>query len=186
MYKNVVITNRHLCEQRLCSQVEALCQQKVDSIILREKDLSAGEYLNLATEILAVGKNYQVEIVLHSFVEVAKQLGVPRIHLPLPLARRLNVVDREYFQVLGISTHSLEEVREAEALGATYITYGPVFQTQCKPGVEGKGTAILQWLVQATALPVYALGGINNLNKAQVAESGVAGICQMSEAMKKI
>ena len=77
--------------------------------------------------------------VLHTFVGAARALGATAIHLPLPVLRTLSAEEKAAFATIGASCHSVEEAREAAALGAAYLTAGHVFATSCKAGLPGRG-----------------------------------------------
>ena len=103
--------------------------------------------------------------------------------MPLPLLRQMPEKDRAGFSVLGASCHSVHDAVEAEGLGCTYITAGPVFDTDCKKGLPGRGTAFLREMCGSVSIPVYAIGGIGPENIDAVRRSGAAGACVMSGAM---
>ncbi len=84
---------------------------------------------------------------------------------------------------MGASCHSVEEAREAEALGCTYLTAGHIFATDCKMGAPPRGLDFLRSVCAAVALPVYAIGGISAGNFCAVRRCGAAGACVMSGAM---
>ena len=75
------------------------------------------------------------------------------------------------------------EAKEAEKLGATYVTASPIFRTKCKEDVEPKGLYWLKEICKGVSIPVYALGGINNINARNCIEAGAEGVCTMSSAM---
>ena len=75
MFKIIAVTNRKLCHIDFLEQIEALAKSEVDSIILREKDLSEDEYYVLAKNVLRICEKYNKECVLHNFVGVAKRLN---------------------------------------------------------------------------------------------------------------
>lgn len=152
------------------------------AVILREKDLSPADYQELAREVLALAGD-RVPVILHSHPEAALALGCRRLHLPLPLLRGLREDQRAAFSVLGASCHSVEDAREAEALGCTYITAGHVFATGCKPGLPPRGLSFLRKATAAVSIPVWAIGGIGPDNLPQVLDAGAAGGCVMSGFM---
>ena len=86
--------------------------------------------------------------------------------------------------MLGASVHSVQEALEARELGATYVTAGHVFCTDCKKGVPARGLSFLREVCHAVDIPVYGIGGINEENYSEVLDQGAAGYCLMSEAMK--
>lgn len=180
----IAITNRHLCTRPLIEQVERVCKVHPRAIILREKDLSKSDYFLLAQEILKICKSYGVPCILHTHVDTARELGRSSIHLPLPLLREYDT-ELSGFQVIGTSIHSVEEALEAERLGATYLTAGHIYATDCKKGVPPRGLAFLRSVCEKVSLPVYAIGGIH-LDEKQMAEvmgCGAKGGCIMSGMM---
>lgn len=183
MFKIIAVTNRKLCHIDFLEQIETLAKSEVDSIILREKDLSEEEYYLLAKNVLRICEKYNKECILHNFVGVTKRLGQSKIHLSLPmLEKHHNEVKN--FEKVGVSIHSLEEVERAVALGATYITAGHIFQTDCKKHLEPRGVSFLENICRAVNIPVYAIGGISKYNINLVKETGAKGACLMSSLMK--
>ena len=85
---------------------------------------------------------------------------------------------------LGTSCHSLEDVREAEQLGCSYLIAGHIYATTCKPGLPPRGLAFLRAVTAAAHLPVYAIGGITPARLKEVREAGAAGGCAMSSLMQ--
>ena len=96
--------------------------------------------------------------------------------LPIELARRL--LGKEKF--IGISTHSLEQAVAAEAAGADYIGFGPIFPTTTKDAGQTQGIRNLTIIRQAVTLPVIAIGGINDSNVQSVISSGADGVAVIS------
>ena len=87
-YKNVIaVTNRSLCERPFPEQIERVCNCHPKAIILREKDLPEEEYLLLAEKILNICREYDVPCMLHTYINTARKLGHPFIHLPLFLLK---------------------------------------------------------------------------------------------------
>lgn len=177
------ITNRALCEENFLTRIEKIAKKNPQAIILREKDLPAKEYMLLAKSILEICEKYNTVCVLHSFVDVAEELNCKAIHLPLSILRTLNEERRKKFHILGASCHSVEEAKEAERLGCTYIIVGHIFETDCKKGLKGRGLEFLQSVCKSVSIPVYAIGGIHAQNISDVRNTGIAGACIMSGMM---
>ena len=113
-YKNVVaVTNRSLCERPFLEQIERVCACHPKALILREKDLSEEEYFLLAKEVLGICRQYQVSCILHTYVEAARKLGHPCIHLPLFLLEKYQGKLGD-FQETGCSVHSVEDALKAQ------------------------------------------------------------------------
>lgn len=185
----MAVTNRSLCERPFLEQIERVCRQRPRAIILREKDLTKEEYYELAKDVNEICVNYKVLLILHTFLEVARDLNIDRIHLPLSKFEENLKTSREsltFFQTIGISTHSMEDALLAQKLGATYITAGHIYTTDCKKGLAPRGLAFLKDVCQAVEIPVYGIGGIN-LDEEKikaVKEAGAAGSCIMSAMMR--
>lgn len=183
-YKKIVVTAAKLAQIPLPEQIQKIAAiYKPDMLILREKELPPEEYEELAVQVLVVCREEGMECVLHSFVEVAQKLGVKKIHLPLA-ALKEQQGNLEFFETIGASVHSREEAEEAYRLGATYLTAGHIFATDCKAGLPGRGLGFLKEVCQAVPIPVYGIGGIHDHNTEAVKAAGAAGECRMSYYMK--
>lgn len=179
----LIITNRSLCQEDFLCRIEKLAKAHPKGIILREKDLSGTAYKALAEKVLGICRQHGTPCILHSFVRVARGFDTKALHLPLPLLRSLSIQERSHFTVLGASCHSIDDAKEAEALGCTYITAGHVFDTDCKKGLPGRGLTFLKEMCENVHIPVYAIGGITADNSTVVRKTGAAGVCVMSGAM---
>lgn len=183
------MTNRALCTGTLEEQMEYLASsfQKPDMVILREKDLSMEEYRTLAIKIKNICERNDIKFVPHNFYQVAEELNCTSIHLPMSIMkRRLQGKEwTEKFTVIGSSVHSVEEAVEAYELGASYVTAGHIFDTDCKRGMPGRGIEFLQKVCEAVPIPVYAIGGIKERHKQILENAGAVGGCRMSDYMKR-
>ena len=79
---------------------------------------------------------------------------------------------------------ALEEAKQAEQAGASWVIVGHLFATACNPGLPPRGLSFLQEIKQAVSIPVYGIGGIHVQNAAQVQAIGADGICMMSDWMQ--
>ena len=181
----IAVTNRKLCNRPFTEQLERVCRHHPRALILREKDLSEHEYELLAEQVLEICGTHDVPCILHTYTEVARRLGCSRIHLPLPLLRT-EASSLGDFSLVGTSVHSVEDAIEAEKLGASYLTAGHIYVTDCKKGLPPRGTGFLREVCLQVSVPVYAIGGIH-LDENQMKEiidSGAAGGCIMSGMMR--
>ena len=179
----ICVTNRALCREDFLTRIERLAKAHPAAILLREKDLTETEYIELADKILCICKRYGTLCVLHNYANAAHLLHHSALHLPLPVLRSLSESERHSYQILGASCHSVEDAKEAEALGCTYITAGHVFDTDCKKGLPRRGLEFLRDVCSAVSIPVYGIGGICPENLASVKSAGATGACVMSSAM---
>ena len=180
----ICITNRKLCSNNFSDQIEMIASAHPKAIVLREKDLSEKEYEQLARQVMQICQKHGTQCILHSFSNVAIALGAVAVHMPLPLLQKMTPQEKSHFQIIGASCHSLEEAKEAQDLGCTYITAGHIFLTDCKKGLPGRGLPFLEEICKTVRIPVYAIGGISSQNIESVRKTGAAGACIMSGFMR--
>lgn len=183
MFDLLCLTDRTLCREPFLDRVAAIAAARPAALILREKDLPEDQYQALAAQVMSLCRQAGVPCILHTFVGAARALGARAIHLPLPVLRTLSARERAAFPALGASCHSVEEAREAVALGATYLTAGHVFATTCKAGLPGRGVEFLAQVCAAVPCPVYAIGGVGPENLPALAQAGAKGGCVRSPLM---
>jgi len=154
----------------------------VDWIQIREKDLPARELFHLTTECVALAAA-GTRILVNDRLDVALAAGAAGVHLG-----RESAPAREVKQwcraghappgfLVGVSCHSLNEALEAEADGADYIFFGPVFATPSKEAFgPPQGIARLAEVCSSVRIPALAIGGIAPENAAECLRAGAAGI----------
>ena len=196
-----IITNRKLCEnENLEKQIKKIFSAYEKKIILknfeivaltlREKDLDKNEYLNLAEKIYPICKRYGIDLILHQNYDLNldEKYNIEGIHLSYEIFKSLNKNIREKlikkYKRIGVSIHSLEEAKDVENLGATYVVAGHIFETDCKKGLEPRGLNFIKELSSILTIPIFAIGGINEENSNLVLNSGAFGVCMMSSLMK--
>lgn len=184
--KILVITSRKRFEGEVdfLKQIEKIAAAKPFGIVLREKDLPVKEYSALARKVRDICRSAGASLIVHSHPEVARELGIPALHMPLDALEKLSSEERKEFEVLGASCHSVEDVLRAKALGCDYVTAGHVYATDCKPGLPPRGADFLAEVCgPAAPMPVFALGGLTPARAPEVRRAGAAGFAMMSSAM---
>lgn len=161
----------------------AAALRRPDALILREKDLPPGEYLALMREVMPLCEQAGVSFIAHYFVSEAITAGAEAIHLPMPVFLEMSEDEKRRFRIIGVSTHSMQQARQAWQGGASYITASHIFPTQCKAGLPPRGLDFLREVCAESPIPVYALGGIHPSNISACIQAGAAGVCMMSEYM---
>lgn len=165
--------------QALLGYVERAIAGGVEMIQVREKHLPARELVELTRHIVSLAAGTSVRILVNTRVDVALVAGASGVHLPseaISPARWRTIVPAGF--LIGVSCHTVEELRQAEGEEADFAVYGPVFPSPGKSapiGIEG-----LTRGVQATRLPVYALGGIDKDKAATCLHAGAAGVAAIS------
>jgi thiamine-phosphate pyrophosphorylase len=150
---------------------ERAAAEGVDMIQVREKDLEANALYELVRAVLKTVKGSGTKVLVNDRLDVALAAGADGVHLP---ANGLPVSEvRPLIGLVGRSTHSLDAVRQAEAGGADFVVFGPVFET---PGKIPVGVDRLRKVAEATTIPVLAIGGITSENTGAVIAAGAMGI----------
>ncbi|MBA7628236.1 Thiamine-phosphate synthase [subsurface metagenome] len=89
-------------------------------------------------------------------------------------------------KIIGISTHSIEQARQAEKKGADYLAMGPIFATPSKPEAgPPKGTKIISRIKEVVRIPVVAIGGIDLDNAEETLKAGADGVAVISAIFKE-
>lgn len=185
----IAVTDSASCPRPLPEQIERLAkltELRPQAVILRAKALDKAAYRTLALQAQQSCEAAGIPLILHSDWQLARELGISMLHLPLALLRQISEYERAYFTWLSTSVHSVGEAQEAQALGATVLIAGHIYTTQCKAGLAPRGLGFLQSVCRAVNLPVYAIGGIS-FDAAQHAElqaNGARGACVMSAYMR--
>ena len=187
----IAVTNRKLSQRPFLEQIKRVCQLRPEAIILREKDLSETEYAKLAEEVYNITTSYDVRLIIHTYINVARELGINTVHMSLHNMREyrkefIDNVNKTNNIKTGCSIHSVEEAVEARNMGASYITAGHVYATDCKKGLTPRGLDFLKNVCDSVDILVYAIGGINidDGRRKEVKKYGAAGSCIMSGMMK--
>jgi thiamine-phosphate pyrophosphorylase len=148
-------------------------------IQIREKDLSARALFELVEAACKLPNPHSSKIIVNTRADVAMAAGAAGVHLPSgsPPARFWRRPDF----LVGVSCHSVEDVRQAEAEGADYALFGPVFAPLSKSAsLEPRGLEILALAAGAVRIPVLALGGITRENSAACVSAGAGGVAGIS------
>jgi thiamine-phosphate pyrophosphorylase len=148
-------------------------------IQIREKDLSARALFELVDAAIKLPGPHASKIIVNTRADVAIAAGAAGVHLPSgsPPAQ----VWRRPGFLVGVSCHSVDDVRVAENEGADYALFGPVFPPLSKPaGLEPHGLEGLARAAAAVRIPVLALGGVTIENSAACISAGAAGIAGIS------
>lgn len=164
--------------EAIVSAVSGGCQL----VQIREKDLSGRVLTRYVREVMAAIRGSGARVLVNDRVDVALAAGADGVHLRTTSLRTADV--RRAFAnrgmddlLIGVSTHSLAEAREAESGGADFVVCGPVWETASKKGMgEPIGLEGLRAVCTGVRIPVIGLGGITEGRAGEVLGVGAAGI----------
>jgi thiamine-phosphate pyrophosphorylase len=148
---------------------------------LREKEWPSGRILPLAERLRDRCRRAGVTFIVNDRVDLAVAVGADGVHLgqddlPVVAARPL----LRPGMVLGRSTHSVAQARDAQAEGADYIAVGSMFPTQTKPDFQLVGPELIRTIRPGITVPLVGIGGVTRENVAQVIRAGADGVAVIS------
>jgi thiamine-phosphate pyrophosphorylase len=182
----------------LRSKIASAITAGTDWIQIREKNLPASDAAQLLRAALAATLLPQTaapsgaadlptprtRILINDRLDVALAGNADGVHLgenSLPVSeatRLLHDLQKPFSEFMtGASCHSLASAQAAEADGADYLFFGPIFSTPAKAafGVP-QGLPRLREVCRAVKIPVLAIGGVTAQNAAECLDSGASGI----------
>jgi thiamine-phosphate pyrophosphorylase len=152
----------------------------------RAKNLSKREAYFNALRLRDLSRQNGVTFLINDWVDLSLAVEADGVHLgqedlPLAAARSLVGPDR----IIGISVHTLEQAKEAEAGGADYLGIGPIFPSTTKQDRPPLGCEVLRQFRGKIRIPIVAIGGISPLNVRQVMTTRVDGVAVVSAILSQ-
>jgi len=162
---------------RFGETLDRMYQAGVDIIQLRDKSADDETLYRLSRRGAEVARQNQKFFVVNDRADIAVASGAQGVHvgqeeLPVEAVRRIVGPD----VMIGVSTHSLAQVRAAVLDGADCIGCGPTFPSRTKSFGEFPGLDFLRRASLETGLPAFAIGGIDETNLAAVMATGIHGV----------
>jgi thiamine-phosphate pyrophosphorylase len=158
--------------------IPAALEGGVDMVQLREKSASDQEIVELARRLRSLCDEHGALFLVNDRPDLAVECGADGVHVgqdDMPLEEARAIVGDEL--IVGVSTHSPEQVDAAVASGADYFAVGPVYSTPTKPGRPAVGLELVRYAASlGVAKPWFAIGGIDPGNVSGVAEAGATRI----------
>src|SRR5215203_1379881 len=162
-FRLLLITDRQQTQGRSLSTVlRDAIQAGLHAVQIRERDLSTLELVTLTKTVQAMTAGCAVSLLMNDRIDLVLALDLEGVHLrsdslPVSVARQLLGPQR----LVGLSTHSLEDVRNAVREGADYVVFGPIFETPSKKEFGPPlGLQALEAVCRDASIPVFAIGGI--------------------------
>ncbi len=155
----------------------------VDIVQFRDKSPDKEKLYVKAKQLRELTRKHGVPFIVNDHIDIAIAVDADGIHLgqdDVPLQEARKLIGEHRF--IGISTHRIEEAREAERGGADYIGVGPVYPTKSKIDVVAPvTTSYVREVAAEIQIPWVAIGGIKLHNVHEVLAAGATKICAISE-----
>lgn len=176
--KLYVLLTASLCRHDWMATAAAVLRGGADAIQLREKALPDAELLARAAKLAMLCRERGAMLIINDRPDVAVACGADGVHVgqeDLPVAAVRHVVPARF--VVGVSTHTSAQVREAAAQAPDYIAVGPMFDSPTKPQPHVAGPATLGEARRITSVPLVAIGGITRANAESVLATAPVCLC---------
>ena len=176
----VLITEK-LCKRPWLQTAEEALRGGADCLQLREKELDGKELLARACQLVELCRRHGALCILNDRPDIAMLADADGVHVgqeDLPAIEVRKRVGTN--KIVGVSTHSLEQARQAVLEGADYIGVGPFFPSSTKPRNILPGPAYAREVAGHISIPTVAIAGINGSNVDQVLETGLRAVAVSS------
>ena len=160
--------------KRFETLVVGLVESGVDFIQLRDKNLNDRELVAAGQLISGYTRSKPTRWIMNDRADLAVIAHADGVHVgqdDLPVAEARRIVGPE--KLIGVSTHDIDQARQAVLAGASYIGVGPCFQSQTKSFDEFASDQFIQSVTNEISLPAFAIGGINPSNVSNLIELGI-------------
>jgi thiamine-phosphate pyrophosphorylase len=157
--------------------VGAALRGGVDIVQLRDKEAADAEIVDVGSRLGALCRAAGALFLVNDRPDLAVACDADGVHVgqddvAVEEARRRVGPDR----LIGLSTHSREQLEAAATSGADYVSVGPVWATPTKQGRPAVGLEFVHFAAKHAALPFFAIGGIDESNVGEVVAAGAGRI----------
>jgi thiamine-phosphate diphosphorylase len=150
----------------------------VGMVELRDRELPSGALERSAETFRRLCDTYGALFIVNDDPHLARELKADGVHVgqdDVSPAEAREILGPE--AIIGLSTHSSEQLRAAHEQPVDYISVGPIWETPTKEGRAATGLELIREAAQTATLPWFAIGGIDPTNVAEVAAAGARRIC---------
>jgi thiamine-phosphate pyrophosphorylase len=171
-----------VCDARPPGDLEALLRAALtggaDIVQLREKELGRAEIERAAETFRRVADTYSALFIVNDDPDLARSCDADGVHVgqddaDAEEARALLGPEA----IIGLSTHSEEQISASAGRPVDYISVGPIWETPTKAGRPGVGLGLVTHASRHAPHPFFAIGGIDPTNAAQVVAAGAERLC---------
>jgi thiamine-phosphate diphosphorylase len=161
--------------------VRLVLESGVKWVQYRDKEGSRRDIYRNALNLRSITRDHNAVFIVNDHTDIALAVDADGVHLgrdDLPAQKAREILGKD--RLIGVSTHTIEQAVDAEASGADYIGFGPIFRTETKDAGSPKGIALLAQVRSRIHIPIVAIGGINLDNVRSVLAAGVDAVAVAS------
>ncbi len=179
------ITNvAEMGEQAFLIALENQLNQGLKLIQIREKQLSDESLKRFAKKVIDLTKPYGAKVLINANVDLARELNVDGVHLPSYDLMKCS--NKPSGLMVAASCHNALELSHAQNLGLDFVVVSPVMPTLSHENGVILGWKAFEQMIKNCNLPVYALGGLNELGLSQALSCGARGIAMQRAIWAKM
>ena len=175
------ITDRKLSKNGLASDAKSALSAGVKIIQYREKEYSTSRMLEEASFLKKICSEHNAIFIVNDRLDIALAVNADGVHLgqeDMPFETAKSLMPSA---IIGVTVHNLQEAKDAERKGASYLGVSPIFATSTKPDAgKAAGVQLLKEIKSRVKIPVVAIGGINESNLQSVLETGCRNVSMIS------
>jgi thiamine-phosphate pyrophosphorylase len=145
---------------------------------LRERDLPKATIDRAGQTFRRIADTYSALFIVNDDPHLARELNADGVHVgqdDMDTAEVREIVGPD--AIVGLSTHSTEQIEAAARAPVDYISVGPIWETPTKAGRPGTGLELIQAAAEIAPVPWFAIGGVDPTNVAEVTAAGAERIC---------
>jgi len=179
----LVTSERYSAGRTTLEVVEAAVCAGIDIIQMREKNLTYEAQVQLGKKLSTLCRLHTIVFIANDNPVLAKEINADGVHLGQqdlcrwPISKARGIIGPN--KIIGVSTHSLQEVKEANNLDIDYIAFGPIFATKTKDYCIG--TSDIPQALKLSKFPVVCIGGITETNIETLLKLGVTNVALIRE-----
>jgi thiamine-phosphate pyrophosphorylase len=171
-----------VCDARPGTDLESLLRAALtggaDIVQLREKELGRAEIERAAGTFRRIADNFSALFIVNDDPELARICDADGVHVGqddvgAEEARELLGPDA----IVGLSTHSEEQIAASAGRPVDYISVGPIWETPTKEGRPGVGLELISHAAAGAPHPFFAIGGVDPSNAGEVVAAGAERLC---------
>ena len=162
-------------------RIEEAAPHGLDAVHVRLPGATAREVYDLAMVLQASLLEHKIPLIINDRVDVALAVNAKGVQLsersmPVRAVRQM----LGPVPPIGASVHGARAAQDAQLEGATWVTFGHVYETPTHPDEPPRGVEALQEVVRTVEVPVIAIGGINRERVSEVIRAGASGVAVIS------
>jgi thiamine-phosphate pyrophosphorylase len=174
----------YIAPENVATMTAQLLQGGIDILQLRGKDFPKTEIIRCAEIMLPLTKDAGVPLILNDYPDLLKVVEADGCHVgqeDSSVAEARELAGRVC--LVGKSTHTVAQAKNAEGEGADYLGFGPLFPTGTKPSAMAIGLTAIRTLHEQVKLPTFCIGGVKLGNLPEIVQAGARRVCIVSDLL---